>query len=333
MLKVNKMGGPRALDCLKDHNTSPDRGSKTSPSKKSKNSKHRNQEKEHIPITHLKKRARSRSSSKHSSRSKRRRRSRSHESRNEERGTGYTPRASRTEERGTGNAPCTANAPRKTTKEVDAEQRREEERNHSVHDEQVHGEAGPKTRKKSKSRSPVYSAVSSSEENPPQWANKVEAFKFEKKVYSEQYEFNQKVAEQLKAALHTNDPYSRERQLNEGIALINKRNKKLMLADRYGWDTAVAYQTSPLASDSEDERRIKRAVKEAKSLQDEKIKNTRAQRYRSKEPKRNFRNSSFRSYQPAGFPTTQQDTCYKLQLQNPDYLFQMPQTWPLGQRL
>ena len=165
------MEGPRALDCLKDHNTSPDRGSKTSPATKSKNSKHRNEEKEHIPISHLKKRERSRSSSKHSSCSKRRRRSSSHESRNEERGTGNTPRASRTEERGTGNAPCsTANAPRKTTKEVDVEQRCEQERNHSVHDEQVHGEAGPKTRKKSKSRSPVYSAVSFGEENPLQWA-------------------------------------------------------------------------------------------------------------------------------------------------------------------
>ena len=94
-----------------------------------------------------------------------------------------------------------------------------------MHDEQVHEEAGPKTSRsrKSKSRSPAYSAVSSSEENPLQWAkfwinsrqnaeerlfilenemrnkneansrstDKVEAFKFEKKVYSEQYEFNQ----------------------------------------------------------------------------------------------------------------------------------------------
>ena len=212
----------------------------------------------------------------------------------------------------------------------------------------MHEGSGPKTRKKSKSRSPVYSAVSSGEENPPQWAKfwsdshqnaeerlfslenevrkknetysrpsgKLESFKFEKKVYSEQYEFNQKVAEQLKAALYTNDPYSTERQLNEGIALINKRNKKLMLADRYGWDTAIAYQTNPLASDSEDERRIKRAVKEAKSLQDEKVKITRARRYRARKPKRNFRYSSFRSYQPAGFPHNAagynaQFTCFK----------------------
>ena len=116
MPKVIKMGGPRALDCLKDHNTSPDRVSKTSPAKKSNNSKHKNQEKEHIPISHFKKRARSRSSSKHSSSSKRHHRSRSCESKNENRGTGNAPRASRTEERGRGNAPRgTANAPRKTS--------------------------------------------------------------------------------------------------------------------------------------------------------------------------------------------------------------------------
>ena len=63
---------------------------------------------------------------------------------------------------------------------------------------------------------------------------KVETFKFEKKIYSEQYEFNQKVAEQLKAAFNTKDPYSRERQRNEGIALINKRNKNLC------WQIATA---------------------------------------------------------------------------------------------
>ena len=151
------MGGPRALDCLKDHNTSPDRFSKTSPAKTSKNSKHKNQEKEHVPISHYKKRARSRSSSKHSSSSKRHRRSRSRESKNEDCGTGNAPRG-------------TANGPRKASGKVDAEQRCEEERNHSVHYEQVHEESGPKTRKKSKSRWPVYSAVSSGEENPPQWA-------------------------------------------------------------------------------------------------------------------------------------------------------------------
>ena len=114
-------------------------------------------------------------------------------------------------------------------KEVEADQRHEEERNPSVHNERVHEEAGTKTSKsrKSKSRSLAYSDISSGEEHLPQWAkfwinshqnaqerlfslenemrnkneansrptDKVEAFNFEKKVYCEQYKFNQKVAE------------------------------------------------------------------------------------------------------------------------------------------
>jgi hypothetical protein len=43
-----------------------------------------------------------------------------------------------------------------------------------------------------------------------------------------------------------------------------ERNKHLLLADKYGWDT------EPLASDSEVEKRIKRAIKESKSLRNEK---------------------------------------------------------------
>ena len=50
-------------------------------------------------------------------------------------------------------------------KEVETEQRHEEERNLSVHDEQMHEETGPKTSgsRKLKSRLPAYSALSSGE--------------------------------------------------------------------------------------------------------------------------------------------------------------------------
>ena len=92
-----------------------------------------------------------RSSSEHSSSSKRHRRSRSHESRNEERSAEnapYAPRTSRTEEWGTGNAlRSTGNASRRAAKEVEIEQRHKEEINPSVHDEQLHEEARPKTSK------------------------------------------------------------------------------------------------------------------------------------------------------------------------------------------
>ena len=151
--------------------------------------------------------------------------------------------------------------------------------------------------------------------------DKVEAFKFEKKVYSEQYEFNQKVTEQLKAAFYTNDPYSRERHLNEGIVLINTRNKKTNVGRslRLGYSRSVSNQSPGLRS--EDERRIKRAVKEAKSLQDEKIKNTRDLRNLKE-----IFEIAVRSYQSTEFPTTQQDITSRLPVSNATDLAIGPET-------
>ena len=46
---------------------------------------------------------------------------------------------------------------------------------------------------------------------------------------------------------------------------IQHRNKKrLMIAERFGWPTAEAYELDPLADDSADEKRLKRAQKDAK---------------------------------------------------------------------
>ena len=42
---------------------------------------------------------------------------------------------------------------------------------------------------------------------------------------------------------------------------INERNKILMVTDRYGWETAQAYLTDLIASDEEDEKRLKKARK------------------------------------------------------------------------
>ena len=53
---------------------------------------------------------------------------------------------------------------------------------------------------------------------------------------------------------------------------LTQRNKVLILSDKYGWETAAACGTNPVASDSEDEKRIKRARKEAKATKDEKAK-------------------------------------------------------------
>ena len=114
------------------------------------------------------------------------------------------------------------------------------------------------------------------------------SYKFEKKVYEDQFSFNLSVVDHLRRALDSDDPFQKEYQVNEGINKIVKRNKRSMLADRHGWATAEAYERDPIADDSSDEKRIKRAKKEAQSFLEEKAR-TKKERVMSR--KRNFRNS------------------------------------------
>ena len=58
--------------------------------------------------------------------------------------------------------------------------------------------------------------------------------------------------------------------LNEGMELITQQNNVLVLTDKYGWETAMCYGTDPVASDIEDEKRIKRARKKDKVAREEK---------------------------------------------------------------
>ena len=112
--------------------------------------------------------------------------------------------------------------------------------------------------------------------------------KFEKKVYEDQFSFSLSVVDHLRRALESDNPFQKEYQINEGINKIVKRNKRLMLADRHGWATAEAYERDPIADDSSDEKRVKRAKKEAQSYLEEKA---RTKKVRVMSRKRNFRNS------------------------------------------
>ena len=54
--------------------------------------------------------------------------------------------------------------------------------------------------------------------------------------------------------------------LEEGKKLLLERNKHTMLAEKYGWEAVDCYIQEALACDSDDEKCIKRAVKESKVL-------------------------------------------------------------------
>lgn len=87
-----------------------------------------------------------------------------------------------------------------------------------------------------------------------------------------QYKFNRKVLNTIETALETSDDEERDQSLTEGKTLICERNKHIKLAEKFGWETVECYVDEPLASDSEDEKRIRRAIKEGKALKEEKRK-------------------------------------------------------------
>ena len=94
-------------------------------------------------------------------------------------------------------------------------------------------------------------------------------FKFEGN--KKQYQLNKKVLEKIKAAKDVGDDDLRNELLEEGEQLLIERNKHICITEKYGWDTVECYTTDPIASDSDDEKNIWKAVKECKLLGKEKM--------------------------------------------------------------
>jgi hypothetical protein len=95
-------------------------------------------------------------------------------------------------------------------------------------------------------------------------------FKFKRNKI--QYDLNKSVLEKIGTALDVSDDEERGAALNEGKELLVQRNKHIKLAEKYGWETVDCYIEEPLASDSDDDKKIRRAIKESKALKDEKRK-------------------------------------------------------------
>ena len=98
---------------------------------------------------------------------------------------------------------------------------------------------------------------------PEKLSNPEPEFKFEGN--KKQYKVNQHVLDKISEARNTSDDEVRSNLLLEGEKLLLERNKHICLADKYGWDTVECYTAEPLASDSGDEKRIKKAIKKRAS--------------------------------------------------------------------
>ena len=118
--------------------------------------------------------------------------------------------------------------------------------------------------------------------------HKMVYIKFTKKLYEDQYNFNMSLYRTLENAVQIEDMEERDAHLLAGIEFIEKHNKILMLNEKHGWECAEAYAHNPLADNSDDEKKIKKALKEAKSVKEEKLKAQRISRKSSLIPKRHF---------------------------------------------
>ena len=105
-----------------------------------------------------------------------------------------------------------------------------------------------------------------------------------------QYQINCSVIGQLDRALASNDREEINREVTEGKKVLAERNKHILLAEKYGWDTVHCYTAEPLASDSEDEKKIRKAVKESKAMRVEK--KATAARPKGRKPANNQRRGS-----------------------------------------
>ena len=79
-------------------------------------------------------------------------------------------------------------------------------------------------------------------------------------------------------ATGTADEDERNACLADGMDLISQRNKILVLSDKHSWECLQAYSKNPIADNTENEKTIRKALKEAKIAKEEKGKMLRTSR-------------------------------------------------------
>lgn len=94
---------------------------------------------------------------------------------------------------------------------------------------------------------------------------KVPEFKFQSNKV--QFEFNSdREHDILKAVnlLKSNNVESAIEALNSVVKDLNKRNKVVRIADKYGWDVVQEYQDDPITDDADDASKLRQAIFRAK---------------------------------------------------------------------
>lgn len=95
-----------------------------------------------------------------------------------------------------------------------------------------------------------------------------DGFDWKKKGNKKQYKFNRSVEEQFEEIATTDKLLTARMAAEKGLKLIKKRNKMLKIADTHGWDTVLQYEADPLASNEQDDKRLRKAIKDAGKARD-----------------------------------------------------------------
>ena len=109
-----------------------------------------------------------------------------------------------------------------------------------------------------------------------------------------QYELNVEVIDKIEEAMEADEPEERNRVLREVKGLLEHRNKCLLMAEKYGWDVVEHYEAGPLAENSDDEKKIRKAIKEGRAQKEQREKVTKVRKDSSK-PYTNLSKPYFRA--------------------------------------
>ena len=114
-------------------------------------------------------------------------------------------------------------------------------------------------------------------------------FKFKHRGNRIQVEFNQQIlqiAENLSSALSNDDTSEANDLCDDLTAKLKRQNKLIKMADRsvIGWDNVAGYEADPIASDSDDGKKIRQAEIRAHTKRKSKKSNKLTLRVRSQKP-------------------------------------------------
>ena len=105
---------------------------------------------------------------------------------------------------------------------------------------------------------------------------KADGIQFNKKGHEDQFRHCTELEDTIDDAIELIDDGNIEQakeKLNEGKKSLKERAKWVRIADREGWLTVKQFRSDDLASDEEEEKRLKRAIRSANALKEKMSKN------------------------------------------------------------